>query len=217
MTMARRGFNPPLQERSERTLERLLSAARSALGKKSFDEVTLAELTEEAGVTVGAFYQRFPSKAALLEHLENEAYGEIREASAALFQVPPDADGATIRDLVRAFVAGMAETYQQHRGVMRELVQRSRSDEDRQRRRMDMTRDVVAGAVDWMLLHEGEIGHPEPKRALGIALLFASSALRDVILFDETWAGRESDLDVDVLVEELVQAVEAYLRLPAGS
>jgi AcrR family transcriptional regulator len=207
------GFNPPLQDRSEKTLERLLDAARAALTRKSFDELTLAELTEEAGVTVGAFYQRFPSKAALLEHLEDEMYERIREGGASLFRAPPSDDQRTIGDVVRAYVTQMAHTYQEHRGVMRELVQRSRSDDRRQRERTDMTRDVVAGAVDWILLHRGTIGHPHPKRALSIALLFVTAALRDVILFDETWAGPESELGIDVLVEELVRAVEAYLRL----
>lgn len=207
------GFNPPVQDRSEKTLERLLAAARAALTRKSFAELTLAELTEEAGVTVGAFYQRFPSKAALLEHLEDETYERIRAGGATLFRAPPSDDRRTVDDVIRKYVSQMARTYQEHRGVMRELVQRSRSDEKRQRERTDMTRDVVAGAVDWILLHRGEIGHSHPKRALGVALLFATAALRDVILFDETWAGPESDLGVDVLVEELVQAVEAYLHL----
>jgi len=211
--MARREFNPPVQRRSEETLERLLAATKDGLARKGFDELTLDELTREAGVTVGAFYQRFPSKAALLRYLEDEAYAEIREAGAELFLEPPAGDGPTIRERLRAYVTAMAETYRTHRGVMRELVQRSRSDPDRQRRRMDMTRDVVAGAVDWLLLHDGEIDHPDPRSALGIALLFTTSALRDVILFEETWVAPSAGPQIDALVEELIRAMEAYLGL----
>ncbi|MGD8278666.1 MAG: helix-turn-helix domain-containing protein [Gemmatimonadota bacterium] len=213
--MARREFNPPVQRRSEETLERLLSAAKDGLARKGFDALTLDELTREAGVTVGAFYQRFPSKAALLHYLEDEAYAEIREAGAVLFLEPPAGDRPTIRERLRAYVTAMAETYRAHRGVMRELVQRSRSDPDRQRRRMDMTRDMVARAVDWLLLDDGEIDHPDPRSALGIALLFTTSALRDVILFEETWTAPSAGPRIDALVEELIRAMEAYLGLAA--
>jgi hypothetical protein len=46
-----------------------------------------------------------------------------------------------------------------------------------------------------------------------VALLFTSSALRDVILFDETGEEGESGGDVEPLVQELVRAAEAYLGL----
>jgi AcrR family transcriptional regulator len=214
MSVNESGFTPPSQKRSEETLARMVSAARTALGTKSFDELTLNELTERAGVTVGAFYQRFPSKAAFLRYLEAEAFREIREHAASLFSMPPPDGGRPVGEHIRAFASGLAALYREHGGILRELVQRSRANPSLQQRRMDMTRDVVAGAVDWILAQGGLIGHPEPKKALGVALLFISSALRDVILFNETWVGGDPDHPVDALVEELVQAAEAYLDLP---
>lgn len=210
-------FKPPVQRRSEQTLERLVDAARRALETKSFDRLTLGELTDLAGVTVGAFYQRFASKAALLDYLEREAYQQIRETGAAIFAAPRRGPQRPMRDLVRIAVTGLADLYREHRGVMRELVQRSRGDRDRQRRRMDMTREVISGAVNWLLAQGGPVGHPDPKQALRIALLFTSSALRDVILFDETWAGDATADDLDLLVDELVSAAVAYLQLPDES
>lgn len=210
------GFTAPVQERSARTLRRMVEATREALETRRFDELTLADITAGAGVTVGAFYQRFPSKDALLAYLEQEAYGEIRESGARLFASPSPQHAPSTREVLRTFVAGMAALYQEHRGVLRELVQRSRSSEARQQRRMDMTRDVVAGAVEWILERGGPVSHPEPRKALGVALLFTTSALRDVILFGEEWTGGASNSDVDGLVDELVRAAEAYLGLRDG-
>lgn len=207
------GFTAPVQERSARTLRLMVGAARDALETTRFDELTLAELTRRAGVTVGAFYQRFPTKDALLDYLEREAYREIGESSATLFAAPMAEPAPSMRRLLRTFVAGMAALYREHRGVLRELVQRSRSSGARQQRRMDMTRGVVEGAVEWMLRTGGPVNHAEPRRALGVALLFTTSALRDVVLFEETWAGTGSEADVDGLVDELVRAAEAYLGL----
>lgn len=211
------GFTAPVQERSARTLQHMVEAAREALETKSFDELTLADLTRRAGVTVGAFYQRFPSKNALLEYLEQEAYREIRERSATLFAIPSPTPAPSTGAFLRTFTTGMAALYREHRGVLRELVQRSRSSRDRQRRRTDMTRDVVERAVAWILDKGGEVNHPEPRKAMGVALLFTTSALRDVVLFEETWAGVGSSSDVDGLVDELVVAAEAYLGLTEDS
>ena len=71
MTIPR--FRPPQQTRSRETLDRILDAAERVLDEKSFTEATLAEIMERAGVTVGAFYRRFPDKDALL-HLLDEQY-----------------------------------------------------------------------------------------------------------------------------------------------
>lgn len=210
------GFTPPVQRRSELTLERMLEAAREALREKSLDQLTLQELTARAGVTVGAFYQRFPSKAAFLQYLEDEAYRQIEERGAALFLAPPPEPAPSVREYVRTFVSGMAGIYREHRAVLRELVQRSRSSPARQARRMDMVRVVVGQAVDWVLAHGGDVEHPEPRKALSVALLFTSSALRDVILFGEAWAHGGSESDVEDLVEELTRAAEAYLGVPEG-
>jgi len=192
----------------------MVAAAREALASKSLDALTLEELTSRAGVTVGAFYQRFPSKATFIKYLEEEAYRDIQESSERLFATgPPKSDGSVLKYL-RTFVSGMAALYQEHCGVLRELVQRSRSNAGQQQRRIAMTGAVVASAVDWILAQDVSIQHPDPHRALSIALLFTSSALRDVILFDETWADGEPGADVASLVEELVRAAAAYLGIP---
>jgi AcrR family transcriptional regulator len=191
----------------------MVEAAREALETKPFDELTLADLTRRAGVTVGAFYQRFPSKDALLEYLEQEAYAEIRESSATLFALPASEPAPSTRELLRTYVVGMAALYREHRGILRELVLRSRSNRGRQKRRMDMTREVVKGAVEWILEQGGPVNHPDPRKALGVAILFTTATLRDAVLFGETWADDASDPAVDDLVDELVRAAEAYLGL----
>src|SRR5947208_15475116 len=77
MTIPR--FRPPQQTRSQETLDRILDAAERVLEKKSFTEATLAEIMERAGVTVGAFYRRFPDKDALLHLLDERFFREMQE------------------------------------------------------------------------------------------------------------------------------------------
>lgn len=54
------------QARSKRTEEALLRALDTLLVKKSFDEMSVAEIAREAGLTTGAVYRRFENKRAML-------------------------------------------------------------------------------------------------------------------------------------------------------
>lgn len=204
---------PPKQARSRDTLDRILGAARQVLEQKNFEETTLAEIVQGAGVTVGAFYHRFPSKEALLEYLEREAYESMRSAMTSAFAAP-ESDAVTVAQLLRRFVDAQARLYRHNRGALRAILLKSRSDPERQARRMEFTREAIGAAVDWMLSHRGVVKHPDPATALQVAVLFVSSALRDVILFDENWvtAGTEAISD-ERLVEELTRAALAYAGL----
>ena len=53
------------QPRSETTRRRLLSVAENAFARYGYEDVSVAQICEQAGVTKGAFYHHFPSKQAL--------------------------------------------------------------------------------------------------------------------------------------------------------
>ena len=78
MTAHSQFFRPPQQTRSQETLDRILDAAEQVLVEKAFGEATLAEIMERAGVTVGAFYRRYPDKNALLRHLDERFFAAER-------------------------------------------------------------------------------------------------------------------------------------------
>lgn len=60
------------QERSRKTYDTLIATGFKLLEKNSFESITVALLTREAGYSVGAFYSRFRSKdeyfSSLLQH-----------------------------------------------------------------------------------------------------------------------------------------------------
>jgi AcrR family transcriptional regulator len=207
----------PQQDRSRATLARILDSARKAIADKNFDDATLSEVVAGAGVSVGAFYARFPDKAALLRFLEQEAYDDLGAAltAAAESEPPPTPSPLPPAAIVREMLADMARTYREHRGVLRTILARSRSDPEVQRRRMDFTAEFVGKGIARLQAAAATLEHPPSDRAWRIALLFASSALRDAILFDEDWwddaGGAGSD---ELLVDELTAAVVAYLEIP---
>lgn len=56
----------PLQERSRRTVERILDAAARIFHEQGYAGATTNDIADEADVSVGSLYQYFPNKDALL-------------------------------------------------------------------------------------------------------------------------------------------------------
>ncbi|OLF77487.1 hypothetical protein AWH62_16395 [Maricaulis sp. W15] len=60
------GTKPARQERSRQTRDRLVAALDACLREKPFADITIAELAETAGLSVGAVYRRFENKDAFI-------------------------------------------------------------------------------------------------------------------------------------------------------
>jgi AcrR family transcriptional regulator len=64
------------EDSRERTIQRLLRAARKLIAKKGFGDTTVDDIAEEASYTRGAFYSNFSSKGDLfIELLRRDHYG----------------------------------------------------------------------------------------------------------------------------------------------
>ncbi|RJL30176.1 TetR/AcrR family transcriptional regulator [Bailinhaonella thermotolerans] len=69
-------------ERRERTRAELVAAGRRLFAAKGYASVTLAEVVAEAGVTKGALYHLFESKAALFRVVLEQVQREVGETVA---------------------------------------------------------------------------------------------------------------------------------------
>jgi len=118
-----------LQSRSRESQERLLDAALRLLDRLAWEDVSIAAIAAEAGMSVGGYYARFRSKDALLLVL-HERYEERRtERFTALFDSGIEAQPLPRR--VAALVEATADWMQENRGVLRTFLLRfwSRPDE----------------------------------------------------------------------------------------
>ncbi len=66
-----------MQQRSEETHNRILSAATELFSKSGYDATGVAEICQAAGVSKGAFYHHFPSKQAVFMELLNSYMNSI--------------------------------------------------------------------------------------------------------------------------------------------
>lgn len=64
------------RERSQKTVDALVAAARVMLLKKSFHELSVADLCASIGMTTGAFYNAFVGKGEFFKALQDQACSE---------------------------------------------------------------------------------------------------------------------------------------------
>lgn len=76
--MATTGTRAP-DPRRQRSIQALLSAAETVFAQRPFDEVTVEEIAERAGVAVGSIYNNFGSKASLHAAVIDRALDVDRE------------------------------------------------------------------------------------------------------------------------------------------
>ena len=209
MTIPR--FRPPRQTRSQATLDRILDAAQRVFEEKSFSEATVAEIMSRAGVTVGAFYRRFPDKDALLHHLDERFFNTINERGDCLLD-PERWRGASTPEILRALARTAVEVYTSSRGIARSLFLRARLDPVVQSTARQVNTRFIEGLRVLLLDPErrGQITHPQPDRAIALGFMMFFGALREATVFGEVWPDHEQIVG-DNLAEEMARLYLSYL------
>src|SRR3954451_8706047 len=104
----------PRTARGERTLRKILDAARDEFGERGFAESSIVAITQRAGVALGTFYTYFDSKEAVLQALVRDMSAQVRDHVAPAFAGATDAiDGE--RRALQSFL----EFTREHRDVYR--------------------------------------------------------------------------------------------------
>jgi len=104
----------PRTARGERTLRKILDAARDEFGERGFGDTSIVGITQRAGVALGTFYTYFDSKEAVFGAVVRDMSAQVRDHVAPAFQGATDAlDGE--RRALESFLKFARE----HRGVYR--------------------------------------------------------------------------------------------------
>jgi AcrR family transcriptional regulator len=65
--------------KKERTRARLLDAAEEVFGLRGFNDASIVEITQRAGVALGTFYVYFPSKTSIFNHIIETRIADLRD------------------------------------------------------------------------------------------------------------------------------------------
>src|SRR5205085_12497272 len=69
----------PRTARGERTMRKILDAAREEFGERGFSDSSIVGITQRAGVALGTFYTYFDSKEELFQALVRDMSAQVRD------------------------------------------------------------------------------------------------------------------------------------------
>ncbi len=90
------------QKRSQKTYDALIATTFRLLEQREFDQISIAELAQKAGYSVGAFYARFRSKDELFDALVAQHMADRTRERQRIFSTASDAEliGELMEELV---------------------------------------------------------------------------------------------------------------------
>jgi AcrR family transcriptional regulator len=202
---------PPKQQRSHDTLARFIGATRRLLDEKPFDKITVNEIVQEAGSSVGAFYARFKDKDSLLEHLRDVSWSEAtaeREQAASR-----DWDAAPLEAVALELVRVLVKFHRSHAGALRALSARAITEGRSESGAREAEKSPHVHLANVFRRRRGELAHPNPDIALHLGLRMVESAVRERVLFPELSAGAAplTPITDAMFVEEFARAFIGFL------
>lgn len=203
-------YRVPRQKRSRESLERLLDAAEEQIREGGIDSLTVASVLSRAGMSVGAFYTRFPDKTALLHVLQDRFHNRLEPVIHAELRDEPDAP-ETLAQAVERTIGVLIKRVTQEMELSRAFMMNSVFDSVLRARGERVNRERREVLIEVLLNHRDEIGHPDPVLAISMAYGMYAAVLRGRMVF-----GQEHELyygiDSQTIFTELQRALCLYLR-----
>jgi len=197
---------PPKQDRSRRTLDRIVRASIEILEEQGGAGLTVQAIVRRAGASVGSFYARFAGKDDLVDYLGERVWREAAERwDRALSE--EDWSRLDLSAVVRASVRMIDRSLRSRATILEALGKVSGTGESAFRAFQE---HVLAGLERLLTDRDGEIAHPDPVLASRIGLRAVQGAL-------STPVGSGSRLTEGVRAAEAERLLLGYLTEQANA
>ncbi len=204
------GVVAPKQSRGHETRARLIEACLRLVEDRPFEQISIAEIAAEAGMSVGNFYRRFRSKEAILPDLFDVYEARYATFSAEMRRVEdfghPDLD---VR--VRALVHHTMALFRENRGLIRSLHLFSQL-------HPELVPPAALERRGQLLKSLGEMfegaGPGDPILKGKVAAMCLVSTLREQVVYPDQAPAAAVDLHDDDLAAQLVEMVVRYVSGP---
>lgn len=206
------GFKAPRQERSRRTLGRIVEATETLLLERGPEGLTVADVVARADTSVGAFYTRFESKDDAVAYVHARFWDDVRERWSA-FLAPERWVGVPVESIVaeviRRFCRLFLSSDGRARGLLHELL--ARRDAAQLQRIGELDAEIAGMMARLLVSRRHELGHPQPGEVAAEGFHRVISAVRDHLLFGGAASTTGSAAERG-LVLSLVQMYGSLLR-----
>ncbi len=195
-------------------MRKLLEAAAEILKELGLDGATIPRIAQQAGLTPGTIYRRFPDKDALLETVILDILERQDEQLRAAL-TPSMAKQIPLAVLVEQIIHAMLVSYRANAGLLRAVRQFAQGREHTAFHKTvcDLEMGTFQYLVELFLVHQEDVRHDDPKMAVSFALVSLTGTLIELILADNDMANwwRLIPKDDNSLKRELKRAFLNYL------
>lgn len=216
------GTKPATQRRSRETRDKLITALDELLHENDFDEISVAQIANLAGVSVASIYQRFDNQNAAVAILVALYLRRVTQWWDDFSRDSPEPSSRT--SLREALVhLGRAAWRQSDdlRYVMRPAYLQSRLHPDLLDEHWRSREEVaVSGFRSLLQRHADEIHHSDLARAASMAAYFFNMMFLGRLLHPAGMSGWDLPTNADEFAEELADFICGYLgvtHVPSSS
>lgn len=193
----------PRTARGERTLRKILDAARDEFGERGFADSSIVAITQRAGVALGTFYTYFDTKEAVFQALVRDMSDQVREHVAPAFEGASDAiDGE------RRALESFLQFARKHRDVYRIIDEAEFVEPSAYRNHYETTANRIADRLK-SARKKGEIASDLTDRDLDILAWAIMGANVFLGLKFEVWSSADAKRVAEVTSRMLRKGLSA--------
>lgn len=125
----------PQQKRSEESLAKILDATGHLVSRGGFDDASINDIVDEAGLSVGAFYARFKDKSALFDVIQSQTLDELQASIIERIETFESAQRnsakkTSLDEVAQFAVDTLFDLYSQSPGLIRAIYMHTRIKRD---------------------------------------------------------------------------------------
>lgn len=205
------GAKPALQKRSRETRDKLVAALDRLLKVGAFETLSVAEIAAEAGVSVGAVYNRFANKDAFIPVLFELYRVRIGEHGERVRAEGEAQSPENLRDTLKLTMAQTCAFMQAEGHLLRAVHMHSRIRPDLIEPDWEALVELSLQSIREVLVaFRDEIAHPDPDLAARTLTYFLNTALIEALIYPEVGVPAPQ-VEAQVLAAELADYAWGYL------